>query len=264
VAVRNRRDRLVLALLFAIVLMFALGRIPAGPWIDLGLAPVLDVLQAPVRGLSRLRLWFEDRDRLQSELVRLRERQAQRAGLIQETLSLREENRQLKALLRVSSIPGYRWHAAKVRGRSPDRMSQRLIVETRGAAVDDVVASHEGLVGLVDRVQGRHAVVRTVLDASVAVPVTDAEGRVAALLRGQGDRLRADFIPRDAGIEAGAILRTSGAGGLFPPGIRCARITRVEPVPGQLFLNVEAEPLAHWQRDNWLAIASRPGASVQP
>ncbi len=263
-AARNPRDRLVVGLILGIALLFVLSRTPAGAWIDLGLAPVLEVLQAPVRGWTKLRLWFEDRSRLQEELAHLRAQQARQAGLIQETLSLREENRQLKALLGVASIPGYRWHAAKVRGRSPDTMSQHLIVETEGASPDDVVVSHEGLVGLIDRVQGRHATVRTVLDASIAVPVTDARGRIAALLRGQGDRLRVDFVPRDSGIEPGTILRTSGAGGVFPPGIACARITRIEPMPGRMFLRVMAEPLAHWQRDNWLAIASRLRAADTP
>ena len=65
-----------------------------------------------------------------------------------------------------------------------------------------------------------------------------------------------DFVPEEFELLQGQILFTSGAGGLFPPGIAVARIKEVQTVPGELFVKVIAEPVAHWQRDNWLAVAS--------
>jgi cell shape-determining protein MreC len=99
--------------------------------------------------------------------------------------------------------------------------------------------------------------VRTIFDASLAVPVTIPGTTLAALSRGEGDRLTINFVPRQANLMANEVLYTSGAGGMFPPGIAVARITDVQPVPGQLFVSVVAEPVAHWQRDNWLAVASQ-------
>lgn len=136
-------------------------------------------------------------------------------------------------------------------------MSRRILIQTRGASPDDVIVSSEGLVGLVASSTDNHAAVRTIFDASLAVPVTIPGTGLAALSVGQGDRLDINFVPFENAPRAGEVLYTSGAGGLFPPGIAVARITEVHPVPGQLFARVIAEPVARWQRDSWLAVASQ-------
>jgi len=122
---------------------------------------------------------------------------------------------------------------------------------------DDTVASSEGLVGLVDSVSGHMAIVRTVLDASLAVPVTLPGTGLAALVRGQGEQLSVEFVPQADAPPRDSILVTSGAGGVFPPGIPVAHILSVHAVPGSVFVDVEAEPTAHWRRDAWLSVATR-------
>ncbi len=256
-AARPGRQRLWLAGAALALFLFAAWRLPFGPWLDLALAPALQAMHAPSQWWSEFRLWFENSRDLQARYIELHKQYEQQAALIQEARSLREENRQLRRLLDVARITGWRWRAAKVRGRSPDKMSQRLIVETRGARPDDVVVSSEGLVGLVDTASAGFATVRTILDASLAVPVTAPGSPIAALLRGQGDALIVDFVPMADAPEPGQVLITSGAGGVFPPGVPAARVTKVSPVKGRMFAHIEAEPVAHWRRDNWLAVASR-------
>lgn len=253
----RRRYKLWL-ILVAVVAMLAAGtRLPANSVPMLAMSPVLEVLHAPARWWSSFSQWFVDRRSLQGKYLALQKQAQQQAALIQETNSLREENRQLRRILDIVGIRGYRWHAAKVRGRSPEGMSQRILIQVNGASVDDVIVSSEGLVGLVDSSTEGHATVRTIFDASLAVPVTVPGSELAALSVGQGDRLDINFVPIGIAPRAGEVLYTSGAGGLFPPGIAVARITDVKPVPGQLFARVTAEPVAHWQRDNWLAVASQ-------
>ncbi len=265
-AVRPGRERLWLAGTALALMLFAAWRLPLGPWLDLALAPALQALHAPAQWWDEFRLWFENSRELQARYIAIRKRYEQQAALIQEARSLREENRQLRRLLDVAGISGWRWHAAKVRGRSPDRMSQRLVIEARDSHPDDVVVSSEGLVGLVDTASHRFATIRTVLDASLAVPVTAPGSPVAALLRGQGDALIVDFVPLADAPRPGDVLVTSGAGGIFPPGIPAARVTKVAPVKGRMFAHIEAAPVAHWRRDNWLAIASRqqPASTAAP
>jgi len=243
-----------------VVFIIALYRVPASDWLMLGMGRVVDVLHAPMQLVDSWSRWFEVRARLLEENARLRLRLEQQTAIVQRANALAEENRQLRALLHITRLQGFHWHAAKVLGRSPDVMSQRLILRTSRAGVDDVVISSEGLVGLVARADGDHAVVRTILDASLAVPVTLPGSALAGLARGQGDALTIDFLPWAQVPKPGTVLYTSGAGGMFPPGIAVARITRVRPVPGRMFAHVEAVPMAHWQRDNWLAIAGHDTA----
>ena len=248
--------RLMAAIVLIFLLIFALQRLPIGQQLNLGLAPLITGLQAPSHWWHKTALWLQERSKLQSDLLQTRKAFEQQAALIQQRKSLLEENAQLRKLLHIANVQGYTWQAAQVLGRSPDKKSQRLILQAH-AIPDDVVVSSDGLVGLVDANRKNTAVVRTILDASLAVPITLEASPLAALIRGQGDHLLVDFIPLEQAPAIGSILQTSGAGGIFPPGIPVAHITHIEALPGRIFARIEAKPTAHWQRENWLAIASR-------
>ncbi len=240
----------------AVLALVIIVRISSGSWPMLATSQALEALHTPVQWWEEVSLWFSERQKLQGDYLSFRKKAEQQASLIQEANALREENRQLRNILDIAGITGYRWHAAKVRGRSPEAMSQRILLQVKGVSKDDVIVSSEGLVGVVDSTTEHHATVRTIFDASLAVPVTISGTPLAALARGEGDNLSISFVPNEFGLQEGQVLYTSGAGGLFPPGIAVARIIKVETVPGELFVKVSAEPVAHWQRDNWLAVAS--------
>ena len=254
--IRNRYRLLLIVGLF-LVFLVVVSRISVGSWSMLSMWPALEILHAPVQWWESSSQWLKDRQTLQTERLYFRKKAQQQAALVQEANSLREENRQLRKILDIVGIRGYRWHAAKVRGRSPEAMSQRILIKVYDASVDDVIVSSEGLVGVIDSTSEHYATVRTIFDASLSVPVTVPGTALAALSRGEGDRLSINFVPKEDALKIGELLYTSGAGGMFPPGIAVARITNVQPVPGQLFVSVIAEPVAHWQRDNWLAVASQ-------
>ncbi|MDQ6992464.1 MAG: rod shape-determining protein MreC [Mariprofundus sp.] len=256
--VRNSRY-LRLYLLGAALLagIYIFSQLATGSTPMLLMSPVLEALHAPVRWWQSATLWFSDSEQLQADYIEYRRKAEQQAALIQEGHSLREENRQLRRILEIADLPGYRWHAAKVRGRSPETMSRRLVLQVDSVSRDDVIVSSEGLVGLVDSTLKGYATVRTIFDASVSVPVTVPGTALAALARGHGDTVVVDFIPLSLAPEPGQMLFTSGAGGLFPPGIAVARVVAIQPVAGKLFVLTSAAPAAHWQRDNWLAVASQ-------
>jgi len=237
--------------------------LPMGQQINLGLAPLISTLQTPANWWEAARLWFVDNALLQSQLIEAQRQLEQQAALIQQTQNLKDENMQLRSLLKLANVQGYHWHTAQVLGRSPDKKSQHLILQTNHAVPDSVVVSREGLVGLVDIANAHSAAVRTILDASIAVPVTLPDSSLAALVRGQGNHLLVDFVPINEAPPLDSILQTSGAGGLFPSGIPVARITRITPIPGEVFAKVEAEPTSHWQRERWLAIASRTSEQTE-
>ncbi len=252
-----RSSRIWLITLAVLLSLYGLGRWASGSTAMLAMWPALEMLHAPVQWWQSAALWFTDQDALHRKYLAFEKRSQQQAALIQEASSLREENRQLRRILEISGITGYRWHAAKVRGRSPEMMSQRLLLQVDDVSRDDVIVSSEGLVGVVDSTAENHATVRTIFDASLAVPVTIPGTALAAICRGQGESLSVEFVPQKQAPAIGQTLYTSGAGGLFPPGIAVARIVNVQPIRGQLFVRIEAEPVAHWQRDNWLAVASQ-------
>lgn len=240
-----------------LLVLYSLQQLPLAQRTNLLIAPMVDALYTPVRWFESSRLWLQDRARLQTQLSSQKISLEQQAAFIQETNSLREENRQLHRLLKLKKLTASHWQAARLLARSPEKLSRHLTVEISTATADSVVASSEGLVGLIDSTDGTHAVVRTIMDASLAVPVTLKHQPLAALMRGLGSSLQIDFVPWKTAPPVGSILQTSGAGGIYPPGIPVARITRIRQVAGEPFAAVEAEPLAHWHRDAWLAVMIR-------
>jgi len=252
------RIRPWLGVIAGLTLFYGVQNLPIGPRINLLLSPFMEMLEKPARWWLDVRLWVRDRRILQNEIMDLRIDAAHLASMEQELHVLQAENRQLRSLLNLPAAADYRWQAARVLGRSPDERSERLVLRIfHPVHTNDVVVSSAGLIGLVTAVQGRYAVVRTILDASVAVPATLHDRSLAALIRGQGDALRVDFVPWKRAPKFGSVLVTSGTGGIFPAGIPVARVLRSYRVPGSLFAKIRAEPLADWRAESWLSIASR-------
>ena len=64
------------------------------------------------------------------------------------------------------------------------------------------------------------------------------------LASGTGSRqLRLEFIPRRAQLLRGAVLVTSGADGIYPPGLAVARVASIRE-SDEPFLEVRASPTA--------------------
>ncbi|MDX8390930.1 MAG: rod shape-determining protein MreC [Mariprofundaceae bacterium] len=231
---------------------------PVGQRIDMLLTRPLALIDMPVVWLRDTGLWLQNKGDLQQELLDQRKQTERQAAIIQQIHILREENRQLRGILGIGDFPNFRWQAARVHARTPEVMSQRLLVQVNEANADDIVVSSEGLVGVVDQSDHQFATIRTLLDASLSIPVTIEESNLSALVRGQGDKLRVSFVPWQDAPKRGDVLRTSGAGGLFPAGIPVARILKVQQRQGTAFAEIEAQSVAHWQRDAWLAVISRP------
>lgn len=235
-------------------------QLPVGQKLNIAAAPLIHMVQAPVRWAQGLSLWFDVSSVLQQRVLSLQEQVDKQASLNLILATVKAENKQLKRLLMMTQLDGYTWQVARVVSRSQEEKSQRLMVQALGIKKEDIVVSHEGLVGLVDEVGAEHAVVRTILDASIAVPVTKAGSQMAGLVRGDGEHLLVDFIPRAKAPIVGDILIASGAGGVFPVGLPVAVVEKVKAVPGGVFVEVIASPVAYWQRDAWLAIASKQHA----
>ncbi|MDQ7001744.1 MAG: rod shape-determining protein MreC [Ghiorsea sp.] len=230
---------------------------PVGQKLNIAAAPLIHMVQAPVRWVQSLLLWFDVSSALHQRVLSLQKQVDKQASLSLILVTVKAENKQLKRLLMITQLDGYTWQVARVVSRSQEEKSQRLMVQALGIKKEDIVVSHEGLVGLVAEVGAEYAVVRTILDASIAVPVTKAGSQMVGLVRGDGEHLLVDFIPRGKAPNVGDILIASGAGGVFPVGLPVAVVEKVKAVPGGVFVEVTASPVAYWQRDAWLAIASK-------
>lgn len=93
---------------------------------------------------------------------------------------------------------------------------------------DTPVVSAQGLVGRIIRSEGQRHWLQLLTHAAAAVAVQTEDSLVHGLALGTGgEALTVAYVPRQAVLERGDLLVTSGADGIYPPGIPTVRVVRV-------------------------------------
>lgn len=199
----------------------------------------VDTVTACVVGLRDLqRVSFEyRRQRLELEALRARQR-------------LLEED--LKALRDASLLSGpnaeYAAGARVARCAARDVSAGRMEVRTAEAAEvprDAPVVTRDGVVGRVIQSDGRRHWVQLITHAAAAAAVRTDDGTIEGLALGSGTAaLSIAYVPRQAVLERGTVLVSSGGDGIYPPGIPVAWVQGVRETEGP-FLEVAAAPSAN-------------------
>jgi len=176
-------------------------------------------LNLGVRGLQRIMI---DNRRMR---IQLEELQA-RAMLLQADLDALREIGELvgpDAEFEAGSLIGRCAYRDLVAGTMEVRTAQSIILRR-----DTPVVSADGLVGRVIRSEGRRHWLQLLTHAAAAVAVQTEDSLVHGLALGTGGyALTVAYVPRQAVLERGAMLVTSGGDGIYPPGIPTIRVARV-------------------------------------
>lgn len=99
-----------------------------------------------------------------------------------------------------------------------------------------------GLAGRVVRLGLHQSWLELITHPAAAVAVRTEDGVVRGLVTGSGaDHLVVQFVPRSAALVRGDLLVTSGADGVYPPGIPVATVSSVKETDAP-FLEVVARP----------------------
>ena len=178
------------------------------------------------------------------------------AGLIaeyeysnQRNAYLEGEILRLENLLKIPSMPEYRFEAARVARRDFSAWWQRMIIRkgsNYGITVGAPVVFAGGVVGRVTEVHKYTSVVDLVTSPTLRLAATVAGDTRPVSYQGglnnsfSSPRGTVDFVPLDviASPSARKQLVTSGLG-IFPPGLTIGEITTLEPSADGLFKNGE-------------------------
>jgi rod shape-determining protein MreC len=105
---------------------------------------------------------------------------------------------------------------------------------------DTAVVAADGLVGRIVRSEGQRHWLQLLTHAAAAVAVQTEDSLVQGLALGTGGvALTVAYVPRQAVLERGDLFVTSGADGIYPPGIPTVRVIRVRE-SDEPFLEVTA------------------------
>jgi rod shape-determining protein MreC len=196
-----------------------------------------DLTSDVVFGLRSTHRLLTENERLRGELAEARTRILL---LEEDQAALREASDlvQFVAGFEHSTIAGRCVYRNLRLGRMEVRIESAAIVP-----VDTAAVSAGGLVGRVVRSGRRQCWVETITHPAAAVAVQTRDGRVHGLVAGSGtSELSVEYVPRSAALLRGDTLFTSGADGVYPPGIPVAEIQQIRESDAT-FLEVFAAPL---------------------
>jgi rod shape-determining protein MreC len=135
----------------------------------------------------------------------------------------------------------------------PSRITYRNLIQGQmiarvpsgeGLERDTPALAGGGVIGRVIRSERRNCWIELITHPVAAVAVQTPDGTIQGLSVGSemGD-LEIQFVPRQARLLRGTTLFTSGADGIYPPGLPVGRVTVVRE-SADAFLEIRAEPTA--------------------
>lgn len=271
----TNRQLLRLSLVFWVVLELIAAAQVRGPdgatilasWVRSILTPVVDATSGMIRATYDLRSGLADARRLAAENTRLSSRlsslENRCAVLVADLEALVQTDRALQELPRFSGIP------ARCIYRDISRHLLQVVTnENRKSPIgrDTPVIGNGGVVGRVIRVEGTSCWVEVANHPAAAIAVTTADGSVHGLAEGTGGTdFSIQYISHDAQMSVGDPLFTSGADGIYPPGLPVAVVSRVRESDDP-FLDIRARPFVDIPsvRAVWLLqYHTKPGRSKE-
>jgi rod shape-determining protein MreC len=163
------------------------------------------------------------------------------------------ENRQLQQLstqLDVPFVGSLPTVAAQVTALSPTNFAATVDISKgrdNGIMVGMPVVANGGLVGTVVATTPHGATVRLITDVNSFIGVTFGAAKTSLIVSGEGvnNGLGATAVPLTSAVRSGAVLSTNGLdGGLYPPGLPVASVSKVTLTPGAATYNLSLHPLA--------------------
>ena len=226
--------------------------------------PIWALAELPKKALDASRIYLTVRGDLEQKLRQQSEISLRQNAEIGELRAKLEEASQVRALLGEDKFSPAQSLVARVLSVDLDRYSQRIAIgrgSRDGVVMNSVLIDERGLLGQITEVG---------TSTSVAILLTDVNHRVPAELQrnglrfyvvglGAGGQLALDRIALNSDIKVGDRLKTSGMGGVFPPGLAIGEVVAVRHAAGDSFARAELKPLAKMALNTVvLVLAPRP------
>ncbi|CAI8213469.1 MAG: Cell shape-determining protein MreC [SAR116 cluster bacterium] len=196
------------------------------------IAPVVDLLSAPVRGVETMVQGIRTVASLRAENVRLQAENAMLKRWRRRAEILESENRQLRSVAGAVSPDRRVALTARAVTAPGGAFAHTVLVANgseQGIAAGNPVVTTDGLVGLVVDVGRAYSRVLMISDINAQIPVILASSSWPAVTAGNnGPFLVLQFLPEEAKPRVGELVLTSGHGGVLPAGVPVGRVDLVD------------------------------------
>jgi rod shape-determining protein MreC len=202
---------------------------------------------------------------------RLRKQQAEVGRYLLQARSLKRENARLRVLLNLRERSASPVATARLVNSSPSSTRRYATINagsSQGVLRGQPVRGPDGLIGRIVETSPNTASVLLILDPESIVPVRRTRDGLSAIVAGLGN---GQVEVRTAGVVnapllAGDVFVTSGTGGIYPPGIPVARVSRSQRdvAPARVFAEPDALDFALVERAFLQPPVPRPTPTATP
>jgi rod shape-determining protein MreC len=196
------------------------------------MSPVLQIIAQPLSAASGAVAKVEDIAAVYRQNEALREENQRLLQWQEVARRLAAENKSLRDLAKLVPDQATTQVSARVIADSGGAFLRSMLVNAGGrdgVARGQAAVTGEGLVGRVSEVGEKTARVLLLTDLNSHIPVMLEGSNERALLDGDNsDRPRLVFVDPKVKIEPGDRILTSGAGGVFPPGLPVGVVNAIE------------------------------------
>ena len=195
------------------------------------IAPIYDVVSAPVRAFETMAGGMRTLASFRAENVRLRAENERLKRWQRRAEILESENRQLKTVIGAASTTELVPVTARAISSPGGSFAHSLLLDIEN--IDNVVRGNavvnaDGLVGYIIEVGRKYARVLLITDVNSKIPILLSTSSWPALALGKNTKtLQLDFLPLEAKPEIGELVLTSGHGGILPAGVPVGRVISV-------------------------------------
>ena len=185
---------------------------------------------------------------------------------------LEESYRQIRELTQLlqlrESMMDFTTSTFRVRSRSFDTFSSIVVIDggsQDGVEVNQAIITAFGLIGRVETVFERTAVVRLLTSQDVAnkvsvriqlSPTTTAEA-VLDSYDPNTQLFRLILLDTSASVTLGSTVITSGLGGVYPAGLLVGYVEAIEQLPNSVSARVWIKPSAHFYAFDYVMVVSQ-------
>lgn len=214
------------------------------------ISPLRIMVDAPARLINWLEINIAEQQHLVTENAQLRTEQLLLRAKVQQLTALREENEQLRALLKSSSQVAGKVVVAQLLAVDLAPFTRQVIINKGSkdnVTVGQAVLDAYGVMGQVIEVNHSSSRVLLISDSRSAVPVQSVRtgGRAIAAGQGVSNDLQLLFVPDTADFKVGDKLETSGLGKHFPAAYPVGIVSSVMHKAGERFSQIVVHPSAH-------------------
>ena len=194
------------------------------------MTPVLNTMLIPLEPLRWVKRQAKEHWQMSETLVKLRQENVKLSNWQWRAKELQRRIDSLNGLARVVEEADYQFVTARVMANSSGAFVRSVLINAgrqQSVRLGYPVVNAHGLVGrIVDAGEGA-ARVLLLTDLNSRVPVrVGQEGKRAILVGDNGPNPRLDYLPANAKVVPGATVATSGAGGVFPSGLRVGVVVK--------------------------------------